>query len=356
MKKKTILIGIFVLTILIFSNCARNEKSAVHKIEKIIFESGIKTAIEKIEKLKSESGGSLNLSENDVISLGSILLNADKTDEAIKIFTISLEMFPESKQTHFNLSLAYKNNNNRELEIEHFQKFTQLRFKERADQIIKNLDNPPATSVEEVIERCLNVMGGKERFQSINTMIVKSRAVNIGRNPIITVRYYKRPGLFRQETIPNNNSFTVVNAKGVWRIRNGVWKEIEGELRENYLHASTIDHEFINYREKGITYDFLGIVGIRNAAFYKIKKTFKSGSTDDLFINVETNLLEMEYHPNSNGIHRTNFYDYRNRNGILIHHVSAVSSATLLFPPYVILTEDVKINVPIDDSLFVKSK
>ncbi len=354
------ILGMAICMVVIFSFAVfqqqenQNEKSAVEEIERIIFESGVKAGIEKIEKLKSESGNLLSLNENDVISLGNILLNAKKTDEAIKVLKLAVDMYPESSQSHYSLSLAYKNSGNREQEIEHFRKFTKLRFKKRADQIIENLDHPSATSSEEVIERYLAAIGGKERLQSIQTMIVKSKAVNIGREPVMIVRYYKRPGLYRQESIPHNNTYTVINDSGVWRVRNGVWTEIEGDLRDNYLSGSTIDKEFINYKDKGITYNFLGVEGIRNLAFYKIKKTYESGATYDLFFNVETNLLEMGRYAIPNGIHQTNYYDYMDKNGILIPRVLVVSSDTLLYPPYVVMKESIEINVPIDDLLFTK--
>ena len=78
-------------------------------------------------------------------------------------------------------------------------------------------------SAEEVIERYLEAIGGRQNLKKIQTMVITySFLDSIDQDSLIT-RYFKSPHYIRQENT-NTGISIATDGKRVWRITSGKWE------------------------------------------------------------------------------------------------------------------------------------
>jgi len=121
------------------------KESAVYAVENAINNSGIEAGIAKYQELKSNDQNKLYFSENDFNSLGYNLISRGKTDTAIEVFKMNVEMNPQSANAYDSLGEAYMLNKNRVLAIKNYKKSLELNpdndnAKEMLEKLKKNKD------------------------------------------------------------------------------------------------------------------------------------------------------------------------------------------------------------------------
>jgi tetratricopeptide (TPR) repeat protein len=83
-----------------------SENSAAAVVGKAVMNGGIQAGIDKYKKLKSAKSGDYYFKEGEFNVLGYKLLFAQKTDEAIGIFKLNVDAYPDSWNTHDSLGEA----------------------------------------------------------------------------------------------------------------------------------------------------------------------------------------------------------------------------------------------------------
>jgi tetratricopeptide (TPR) repeat protein len=101
------------------------KKSLAEVVYKIVKEKGIETAVNKYCELKNDVD-SYYLNENQFNNLGYLFLRREKTKDAIEIFKLNVEAFPESYNTYDSLGEAYMKNGDKELAIKNYKKSLDL--------------------------------------------------------------------------------------------------------------------------------------------------------------------------------------------------------------------------------------
>jgi CubicO group peptidase (beta-lactamase class C family) len=101
------------------------KKSLAEVVYKIVKENGIEMAVNKYYELKKDVD-SYYLNENEFNNLGYLFLRREKTKEAIEIFKLNVEAFPESYNTYDSLGEAYMKNGDKELAIKNYKKSLDL--------------------------------------------------------------------------------------------------------------------------------------------------------------------------------------------------------------------------------------
>ena len=99
---------------------------AVTIVEKAIEESGIEAAISRYREMKSESKGEYYFDEASFNALGYRLIGQGKIKDAIEIFKLNVEAYPESWNVYDSLGEAYMNDGQKELAIKYYQKSLEL--------------------------------------------------------------------------------------------------------------------------------------------------------------------------------------------------------------------------------------
>lgn len=109
-------------------------------VSKAILDSGIEKAIERYRELKKYHPDEYKFRENQLNWLGYHLIKNNRMKDAIEIFKLNVEMFPQSYNTYDSLAEAYKKNGNIELAIENYEKSLNLNPKNKnAKEQIKKL-------------------------------------------------------------------------------------------------------------------------------------------------------------------------------------------------------------------------
>ena len=116
--------------------------SAAKIIEKVIDESGIEASVKKYHEMRSAPQDEYFFDESQFNALGYRLLGARRTMEAIEIFKLNIEAYPDSWNVYDSLGEAYLAHGNTELAVENYKKSLEM-----------NPDNANARGILERIKR-----------------------------------------------------------------------------------------------------------------------------------------------------------------------------------------------------------
>ena len=92
----------------------------------IILKKDVNSAIRQYYYIKKHHQDKYDFGENELNTLGYILLETGKISEAIEIFKLNLEVYPESANVYDSLGEAYMNNGDTELAIKNYKKSLEL--------------------------------------------------------------------------------------------------------------------------------------------------------------------------------------------------------------------------------------
>jgi CubicO group peptidase (beta-lactamase class C family) len=92
----------------------------------IIVTEGVDSAAKKYRELKKNQPGAYDFQERELNELGYNLLGQKKTKEAIKVFQLNVEAYPESSNVYDSLGEGYMLNGDKALAIENYEKSLKL--------------------------------------------------------------------------------------------------------------------------------------------------------------------------------------------------------------------------------------
>jgi len=95
-------------------------------IDEVIEKEGIEAGVKKYQELKENQTGEYIFSERAMNALGYKLLGNNKIPEAMEIFKLNVEAYPESWNVYDSLGEAYMKNGDKELAIKNYQKSLEL--------------------------------------------------------------------------------------------------------------------------------------------------------------------------------------------------------------------------------------
>jgi len=151
-----------------------------------------------------------------------------------------------------------------------------------------------AQTVDEIINKHINAMGGKEKMMSLKTakMTAVFKGGQGGEFGLVIIK--KHLIGFRQEQTGNGNTFVgIVTPTKNWGFRLGQ-TAAEGK-DEVYFKATKnqldLQGPFINYKEKGIKIEAVGKETIDGIACYKLKVIFIDGTDLSYYIDAKTNFI-----------------------------------------------------------------
>ena len=112
-------------------------------VEKTISEKGIDAAIAEYRDLKAKQSATYDFGEPELNALGYRLMQTGKMKEAVEIFKLNIEAYPQAFNTYDSLAEAYMNTNERELAIKNYKKSLELNPKNTgAIENLKKLEKP----------------------------------------------------------------------------------------------------------------------------------------------------------------------------------------------------------------------
>ena len=120
--------------------------SIVSVLEKTIVEKGIEAGVAQYRDLKAKQSATYDFAEGELNQLGYQLLRSGKPKEAIEIFKLNVEAYPQRSNTYDSLGEAYVAVNERELAIQNYKKSLELNPNNTsAAAALKRLETPTVT-------------------------------------------------------------------------------------------------------------------------------------------------------------------------------------------------------------------
>jgi hypothetical protein len=118
-----------------------SRKSIAEVLSATIASSGIDTAAEQYRRLKAAQPATYNFDENELNGLGYELLRSRKFDEAIRIFQLNVEAYPQSGNVYDSLAEAHMDDGKRSQAIADYRESLQKNPKNRnAVQMLQKLN------------------------------------------------------------------------------------------------------------------------------------------------------------------------------------------------------------------------
>ncbi|WP_167619486.1 serine hydrolase [Maribellus sediminis] len=100
--------------------------SIASKLNRIIENEGIVAALKSYAQLKKDNPDEYNFSSSELINLGYKLIQKDKINEALEIFRINVETYPDDWNANDSYAEALLRNNEKEKSIKYYKKSIQL--------------------------------------------------------------------------------------------------------------------------------------------------------------------------------------------------------------------------------------
>lgn len=120
--------------------------SMVSMLEQTITEKGIAAGIAQYRDLKAKQAATYDFAEPELNQLGYRLLRNGKPKEAIEIFKLNVEAYPQGFNTYDSLAEAYMAVNERELAVQNYKKSVELNpGNANAVEALKRLEKAPVT-------------------------------------------------------------------------------------------------------------------------------------------------------------------------------------------------------------------
>ncbi len=102
------------------------KKSIAEALVKTIIEKDEESAIKQYHDFKEKYSDDYDFAETELNNLGYQLLGMKKIKEAIEIFKLNVDVFPESSNVYDSLGEAYLINGDKELAIKNYEKSLEL--------------------------------------------------------------------------------------------------------------------------------------------------------------------------------------------------------------------------------------
>jgi Predicted membrane protein (DUF2306)/Tetratricopeptide repeat len=119
-----------------------NRTSIADTLATTIASSGVDQAVKQYHDLKSAGLATYNFDEDELNALGYQLIKANKFKDAIRIFQLNVEAYPQSANTYDSLGEAYMDDGNKGEAVANYQKSLQLNPKNHnAVQMMKKLNS-----------------------------------------------------------------------------------------------------------------------------------------------------------------------------------------------------------------------
>jgi tetratricopeptide (TPR) repeat protein len=110
----------------------------------IVMEKDVQTAIKRYRELKATEKDAYDFSEPQLNGLGYQLMQMKRVKDAIEIFKLNVEMYPQGFNTYDSLGEAYMENGDKQLAIQNYKKSLELNPKNMpAVEKLKKLEAAP---------------------------------------------------------------------------------------------------------------------------------------------------------------------------------------------------------------------
>jgi hypothetical protein len=135
-----------------------------------------------------------------------------------------------------------------------------------------------AQTAEEIVAHYIKTVGGMEKIQAVKTLRRQGKFTGSGGFEAVILEENKRQGMVRQEfSLQGLTGVNAYDGKTGWKIEPWQGKKDPEPLGEEemkqILEDSDFDGPLVNYRQKGIKVEFVGMDEVEGTDAFKLKVT-----------------------------------------------------------------------------------
>lgn len=209
-----------------------------------------------------------------------------------------------------------------------------------------------AQSAEEIIDKHINAIGGKEAWRKVNTIREQAVIDFNGTEVNIESITAHQKGSRQTESLAGMSGYTIYTPTAGYNFY--PWQQMKPEAitpEELKANEDNLDAQgpLVDYKEKGHTVEYIGMDDFEGTDCYKVKLTEKSGKIITYYIDPSNYfIIHSVALTKANGRENESKTDYSNYQKLpegiwLPMNISGVK------------IKKVEINVPVDESLFKPS-
>jgi outer membrane lipoprotein-sorting protein len=221
-------------------------------------------------------------------------------------------------------------------------------------------------SVDEIINKHIEAMGGKAKLNSLKSLYLESVSVMQNGNEMTSKTYRVDKQLFRRDIDGGMFSFTtIVTDKEGWASNprnNGAFEPLTPEDVQNQQYTLDLPGPLVDYAAKGEKAELLGKEAIDGKDAFKLKVTLKNGKDITYWLDTQTYYIIRTSTKPSGFMRRPgadpnaevvmNFTDYRKTaDGYVFPYATSIQgmgTSTNI--------EKIEVNKPVDPKLFKPDK
>ncbi len=218
----------------------------------------------------------------------------------------------------------------------------------------------PLPTVDEVIAKYLEAVGGRDKLKAIQSMKMTGKMVmGQGMEAPFTLEM-KRPKQVRMDfTFQGMTASSAFDGEKGWRVM-----PFQGRTEPEPLSAdeikqikeqADIDGPLVDYKDKGNTVELVGKESVEGADAYQVKITDKDGDVRNMYIHAEVFLpiketMKRTLHGNEMEL-ETSVGEYKDVGGLKFAH-SIETKAKGMPTGQAMVIEKIELNAPVDASRF----
>ncbi|HJQ33479.1 MAG TPA: hypothetical protein VJ866_14940 [Pyrinomonadaceae bacterium] len=217
-----------------------------------------------------------------------------------------------------------------------------------------------AQTADEIVAKFIKTVGGMERIQAVKSLRRTGKFNGGGGFEAVIVGENKRPNLVREEFIVQGmTGVTAYDGRTGWKIEPWNGKKDAEPLGEEELRGivedSDLDGPLVNYQQKGVKVEYVGMDEVEGTDTYKLKATMPNGDVRVYYMDTDYFVpIKMDTKRMIRGAEReyeTILGDYKEVNGWYLPF--SVESGPKGSPFRTKVTyEKIEANVAIDDARF----
>jgi hypothetical protein len=159
-----------------------------------------------------------------------------------------------------------------------------------------------AQTVDEVIEKNITAMGGKEKLATLNSLRMEGGLSVQGTDVAVVITKVHNVGMRSDISVMGTENYIIVTPAKGYSFMPVFGQSAPQDMPDDQFKAAqtTLDIHgtFVDYKTKGIKAELMGKETVDGIECYKIKATFKNGNATDYYIDTKTDRL---YKTNTKG-------------------------------------------------------
>lgn len=164
--------------------------------------------------------------------------------------------------------------------------------------VIASIASVSAQTADEVINKYVTAIGGAEKWSKITSLKVEGQIEVQGLAIPFTMQAVHMKGMRVDAEFQGNKIIDITTPTKGWSQnplmgKSGLEAITADELKTK-LDELDVQDEFVNYKEKGSTVEFLGKEEEEGTSYNKIKLTTKNGNEKTYYFDLVTNLIYKE--------------------------------------------------------------